>query len=1663
MATKTNNIPTQNTQNTPANNQEHPTTPERKPSSRTAAPSTRTATSPDAGTYEIIRGRLETQGKELRARLDQLNHARKDVFGAIEQALIGTDRINTPNNCIARDIVTIGEHTLFGYNVHMGLRTEVHLKDVFSVYAFREHAFHPEKLPVLLDDKKFAEDFANLYRYYKDTVFVKFAVIGPHLFMIFQVGKSVRDIKAFKWLIQEDQTLTYLDNRSEHEFRFPNQHGFKWVRAHRDMFREGQHPHVSIMDRVFVETVGGDLTIKVEDNTDSGYGIYAEPVEHQEQTLDDADYYYADLGNIIVLKIRPYQEKEYRYIAYNQKVQEARRINAMEDACVLLPDDHGIIFSNGYYLQTGEFKQFEMGVRDLHFEKMIASPYGEDFLFVFYNQIDGVYVLLSYNLIAQQVENPIICHGYCLFDSGELCYFRREDEPTKHHAVQIWQTPYTGLNFELKVAEKGLIYHIGNKDLVRAMAECHELLSLVQKQDSYQDLYHDLVKKSGEILDAYYWLDKAEAYGLNEPLKAIKASASSAIDEFEKVQRVKKHTREQVKSVSETATALLTQIRRTNYESIDPYVQFLARLRQVRGEVISLKDLRYVELEAVKTLESELETQNGILSKDCVTYLLQDGSLAPYQQKVVEQETAIEQVEKVTQANELGEALTAAATELEMLIDIVSNLKIEDATETTRIIDQISGIYTAYNRVRATLKKKRKSLLSVEGTAGFNSQVKLIDQAVINYLDLCDTPEKCDEYLTKLMVQVEELEGKFSEFDEFIGILAEKREELYAAFETRKVTLVEQRNKRATSLLSAAERMLKGMRNRVTGLESVAAINGYFAADLMVDKVRDLVAQLVELQDSVKADDIQSRLKTLKEDAIRQLKDKQELYVDGENVIRLGKHSFSVNVQPLDLTIVPKDGEMYYHLTGTDFFERITDEAYLATRPVWDQSLVSENGQVYRAEYLADLIRESLIAEGAEVVEALRLKTHAEWVEYVQIFMAPRYHEGYVKGVHDHDAALILRGLLELEAGIGLLRFSPEARACAAVYWLGFAPEEKKEVLNSRLKGMGYILQVFPDSREFGDLIAHLQEGIRDFCANSHLFDPQLAEEAGEYLFQEISRTDEFVISPEAGQLHKSFLAYLKKRKMKSMYNASVKQLAEIPDGRFELIRNWVTAFVQQEGQVELAEYADETASLLFGGHFAAEKVGKASVQREVTGLVGEHPTFEADSFDLHYTHFSRKMVQFRGEVVPRFESFSQLKKELSEQFRSELRLEEFRPRVMASFVRNKLIDEVYLPLIGDNLAKQMGVVGEAKRTDLMGLLLLISPPGYGKTTLMEYVANRLGLIFMKINGPAIGHGVTSLDPAEAPNAAAREEVQKLNLAFEMGDNVMVYLDDIQHLNPEFLQKFISLCDAQRKIEGVYKGKSKTYDLRGRKVCIVMAGNPYTESGEKFRIPDMLSNRADTYNLGDILGDSDTLFNLSYIENCLTSNPVLSKLAGKSSRDLYTLIQWAETGDREGLEFESNHATEDLNAYLSVLKKLFQVRDIIAKVNQAYIHSAAQSEAYRTEPAFKLQGSYRDMNKIAEKVMPILNETELMTLVRSHYENESQTLTTGAEANLLKFKELIGTLTETESGRWTEIKAVFQQNQKVRAAGGDEFGAVVASLAEFTKGLKGIEEVLRNR
>ncbi len=1615
----------------------------------------------EGGTYEIIRNRLANFGDDLRQRLTQLNGARKDVFGAIDTKLLGTERITTDNNCVPRDMFAVGSKFVFGYNVHIGLKSEISLEDVFAVYEFRDHTFHQQPLK-LLGDERFNRDFHEVYKYYKNATFAKFFLQGPFVYMVFRVGRATSDIKALKWRFNGDQ-LVYVDNRSDHEVRFPPQHEFEWQRTHRELHQHGVHPHISIEDRVFVETVGGDLTIKVEDNTDSGEGIYAEDVDHKDQTLDDAEIYYAVVGNLILLKIRPYQEDTFRYIVFNEKTQHARRVDSVEQACVLLPDDHGLIFSNGYYLQTGEFKTFDSDVTNMLFERRVAASNGEDYLYFFYNRQSGVSTLLEYNLIEQRVRTPLVVNGSTMFEGGELVCFKAHDDPQKHHAVQIWQTPYVGEDVSHTEHTDSFLYKIGNKDLVRGMAECHEVLNLIDKEDAYAGLYIDLAKKSGDVADSYFWASSEDCFDLKDPLTKIKGAADAAIEEFDKVVRVRQNTADETKRVRASADEISAALHRKRFDHINDFVSSLGDLRKVRGEIITLRELRYVDLELVDKLEETVAEDADKLAGRCVEFLLREDSLQPYVDKVEAEKAGIDELTKVTDAKALSESIDGSSAELEMLIDIVSNLKIDDATHRTSIIDNISVIFSSVNQARAALKNKTRELASVEGIAEFGSQLKLLNQSVVNYLDVCDTPERCEEFLTKVMVQLEELEGRFAEFDEFVEQLTEKREEVYNAFESRKLALVEKRNKRANALMSAANRILNGVKSRVESFDSINDINGYFAADLMIEKVRDIVKQLDELDDSVKVDDIQSRLKSIREDAVRQLKDRQDLFVGGENIIKFGDQHFTVNVQDLDLTLVRRDGEMCLHLTGTNFFEPLDHVELNDCRDVWDQEVISENREVYRGEFLAyQLFRQLTSSDGEVSTDDLLRMDEKERHAFVQSFMGPRYNESYVKGVSDHDAIAMLKPLLEMHSGIGKLRYHAISRALAAVFWNLWDDAENKVSLLARIQGFASVARVFPGTDESAKYIAVLREAISQFVTGTTTFDKLYVEDAARYLFEELQTGESFVVSRNAANLFESFHGQLRSSGSEGAFQDSAAAVKGDPHSRYVLMQDWAKSFVNQEvTDSNEQDFVDELARLLDVGEVDPTLIVEGDVATEIKGLVGSHSVIESGEYYLHYNHFHRKLTDYIETDAPRFQRYVELKHEVVEQSREEMRLEEFKPRVLTSFVRNKLIDSVYLPLIGDNLAKQMGAAGEQKRTDRMGLLLLISPPGYGKTTLMEYIANRLGIVFMKINGPAIGHQVTSLDPNEAPNAGAREEIEKLNLSLEMGDNVMIYLDDIQHCNPEFLQKFISLCDAQRKIEGVYKGRTRTYDFRGRKVAVVMAGNPYTESGEKFQIPDMLSNRADIYNLGEIIGDSAGPFELSYLENSLTSNPILNKLATRSQADVYSIIQMAERDTREGIELEGSYSLEELNEFVAVMKKLLRIRDVVLRVNQEYIRSAAQADEYRVEPPFLLQGSYRNMNRMAEKVVPIMNDEELESLILSSYENDAQTLTSNTESNLLKLRGMLDILTPEEQQRWDDICRAFKQNVKMKGVGSDDkFGQVLVQMGSFTDGLESIRRAM---
>ncbi|HEJ9592263.1 TPA: DNA repair ATPase [Proteus mirabilis] len=1622
------------------------------------------------GAYEILRKRLTEQGQQLHVKATELNQHRLAEFGQSQMDIIGRIRIRTENNCQARDIVRVGEWLLFGYNVFLGLKRETHLEDVFSLYRLIDNdgEFDVEAVAyegTFLNDNRFIQDFTELYTYYKNTQLLQLVERDGKLLASFQIGDRITDVRVFRWSISSDkQRIEYIDNRGERDIALPPAYDFDWIKTQREDTVNGRFPHINILDTVFVETTGGDLTVKCENNTEDGLGIYREAVLDKNQSLDDAQIEYAQTGSLILLKVLPYREENWRYLVYNTLTQSVQRIDAIGQACVQLPEDHGIIFPGGYYLQNGDYKTFDQPMEGMYFRRLRRSPNGEDVLYVFYSPTQGRLALFNYNMIERKLATPLVGHGYAMLEDGKMVLFEGEgEEATRVHPMQVWQTPFYSEEFADKQPPRNGFYgRIGNADLVRGISEILHVAKEIEGSQVSIARYEQLSQQPKSLLDLYYWFNDEHCLGIGPLLKEIAQTSELVLDEYEKVESIRQQSAKSMQEAINRQKSLLSLTLPDSWTDIQQFVDSLNSLNTHHGHLISLREFRYMDLTQLNKMETEITEAQQRVSQATAQFLASDKALQPFKTQLTTFEQQIEKAQNSAQLDVPMNEMAQMSEDLDMLSNLMASLTFEDVTQQTQIIDAISQIYAQLNQSRARLQQKRKSQSSVETVAQFGAQFRLFSQGITNALSLATDPERCEEQLSRLLVQLEELESQFSQHDEFLDDILSKREELLETFEAHKQSLLDDRQRRSQSLLTAANRLLENLQRRTTRLQSQDELNAFFASDPLALKTREIIEKLREINDNVKADDIDARLKSSRDQAIRILRDKTDIFEEGGNVIKLGpRHRFSVNTQELDLTILPKEDKLWLYLTGTDFQEPIDHPELETLRPYWNATLSSESETVYRAEYLAySIIYAASKRQDGLTLEILKeaLSVPEKLEKLVRDFATPRYKEGYEKGIHDHDAIAILKKLLPVGESTDLLRYNPTARAIAAIFWEKIQTNEYPALWPERARTAVNIQQLFHNDDALIDLQAEIEADIRLFLTDNPIkCGSYVPIQAAEYLSFALARTPiELVYSKYAKELVVALQNRLEAAHMWIDFNRSQQNLASRYAQRWALIQNWLQGLCSQADYAHLTPYIPGAIAIIMLDKIASARYSEVDLYFKVNGLLGEHPTIENQTLSLSLDDYFSRMRGQRKTFIPAFNHYLTLRQKIVLEERQRLKLDEFKAKPLSSFVRNKLINDVYLPIIGDNMAKQIGALGEGKRTDLMGLLLMISPPGYGKTTLMEYVADRLGLIFMKINGPALGHNVLSLDPEQAPNATAKQELEKLNLALEMGNNVMLYVDDIQHTHPEFLQKFISLCDGTRRIEGVWKGKTRTYDMRGKKFCVVMAGNPYTESGELFKIPDMLANRADIYNLGEVLGGMDDAFALSYIENSLTSNSVLAPLALRDLNDLYLFVDKAMGKSVSTNSLSYPYSDAEINEIVMVLKHLITLRDVILKVNQQYIASAAQSDKYRTEPAFRLQGSYRNMNKLSEKVSAVMNEKEIERLLDDHYLGEAQLLTTGAEENLLKLAEIRGTLTEQDAIRWQQIKKDFMRNKALGGDNADIGDRVVSQLANLVESVQSL-------
>jgi ATPase involved in DNA repair/ATPase family associated with various cellular activities (AAA) len=1584
--------------------------------------------------YDLLRERLAGVADRLAVIATGLNEARSTVFASQTMALAEQDRVHTEAACLPRDAVSIGNLMLMGTNIPSGLQSKREVADVFSLYRLvRKTTTDWDVNPLGVDDPlwflsapEFQRDFHEIYRYYADARLVSLGVIGDELRMTFGIGTSDSDVRTLRWRMpivtgeETDGTPTYIDAYGEEEGHADASFDFSWTLVGREHLVDGRWPHLNVFDTVFLGATKGTLDFRIDDPlvslSEGGRTVGSDKIAESEADIAEHRVSAAKVGDLILLRILPYREEADRYYVYSRLSRRLERIDAIGRGCRMLPEDQGIAFPGGYLLAGGETKVFATDAANSRLIAAHRSPNGEDVLYVYRRPDTGGELLCAYNLVRREMAVPVSAIGYALFPDGTVVCIRDNNEPQRVHTVAIYNSPFclTEL-YSPDVASDSMFGRVGNGELVSGLSEALALANESGRQGAAgskvinRSVFEAVIQRATRLLDRHAWMSEPECRGLAPQLIELRKSAGDVLDEMASVTAGQRDAagrlQEAEREVADFSAAAELALR-----DADAYIEALSRAKQMLSMLTTVSEVRYVDTEAVSALSEKVEGSYRELGGKAVDFLGQpkafDGLLGTMSKAGSAGTIAITAAaidEQIAKVEDVGERTA-------LLTEVVGALDVADVTKRTAVLSALSGVLAQRNSVRAQLDVRRASLRATENEAAFAAINAVIGQRLQSSLLLATTPTICDNGMAVLLADVENAELTYGDVDRFAAALDLRRTEITDAFARKRDELVQQRQHRIERLAQSARRTIAALGDRATQLSERAMVDTLFATDPLASRIKSAIAELRSLGEEGHAGELEVSLGAARDAARRSVADRSELFADG--MVVLGKHKVGVNNErfdirlSLDRTLDQGSGRVVARLIGTELnvsLPVIPESEVVARHPEWvEQSYGSETPTICRALALA-------LAAVDAGVDVAGLQHVQIAVPALRDFAAAHPELGAEPGIHDEDAARFLIALRPALLGGFAMQTRGRLRGAAALFVGGLSESDRAD-LDRQIKTVAAL----------GTLSERTVTGVVERW-QSHLV-PLLRGIA--------------VCESDQSNAIIDVVRLLADPRGIAMSATSARSAAEIV--------TWATQAGLELSSFAPLELLPVVLDCLGSGNDGQQQMDLAV---EICALI-IYPKTSSSSFESLVTvsdlrssgpgivdgqsnvSIAERLSEWRAhsrDGVEEFRRFESARTNVIAELRRTLSTDSLRPRVITGFVRNRLVDEVLLPLVGDAMAKQLGLNGPAQ-----GLLMLISPPGYGKTTLLEYVADLLGFAIVKVNGPAIGSEVTSLDPAGAPDAASAAELVKLNRAFAMGTNTICLIDDIQHLHPELLQRFIPLCDATRRIEGVIDGEARTFDLRGKRFVIAMAGNPYTSAGASFRLPDMLANRADVHNLGDLVGTAamSQAFAQSYIENACSSNETLRPLLAEGRHDIETLIGPAQTGTPvETNRLRRGWSTTELGSMVKTIRHLLQVRDVLLKVNAAYIASAQTTDALRGEPPFLMQGSYRNMARIAQRIVPVMTPSEVQSVIVDHYRSESQTLAANAGWNLAKWRRVVGFVapddTELEDlrARWRELQA----------------------------------------
>ena len=851
-------------------------------------------------------------------------------------------------------------------------------------------------------------------------------------------------------------------------------------------------------------------------------------------------------------------------------------------------------------------------------------------------------------MISRQADQPLVCHGYSFFDNGRLILFRGDQEPARIHAMQIWQTPFCSDAHYASLDRGGdnKLADIGNRDLVRAISDLSQISRHIANQQPSVAIYSDLIRTLDAVIDSHYWLGDPSVSNMHDTIATIRATAGQVIDEFEKVEQLRGQAEQQLRQQRTAYEELERSLAIAGEYNVDALVSGLDNLRRLQGRVAGLRDERYIDLEGLEALAEDIQKRFDQRAERTIERLSAGDALAATRASISKGEEAVEAAQGTSDLNPIRETATEIGTRLDLLLDITGSLEVGDPQARTQLLEDIGNIYSGYNRLGALIDNRQQELSSTEGRAQFQVEFQLLGQAVTSSMGRAETIVACDEHQARLLAQLEELEGRYLDQHEFTEALGDKRVEIVEAFETRRQGLLEEQQRRANSLGRSADRLLKTIEHRAANMDDAEALDTYLATDPLVQKLHHLRHDLRELGDTVQADDIDAKLKAIQSNSRRRLRDAADLF-DGDTV-SLGQHAFSRNSQELSLTMLPHDdGDMAWHLTGTDYFSAVDDPEFQQTKAYWQRETLAENDAIYRAEYLAWLLYCEHEQNGSldHLRQSLAVSEEAEAL--TRSAAESRLDHQYQRGLHDHDAAKILISLAELADSAGLLRYPAQARCFAILWWHQLMENDcsKAAALQRRCRSLAQLEQAFTSFAGRSKLLEEIQLAMEDSDV-APVSNADLLTSASAYAYAELRKQDDvhWLFAGSAADALQQSQEDLNRR---GLLTGIEKDLSALPVREAEqLAMAWLQASADEVTEDILIEAA-QAWTMAARHQSVSRRVEHARTVTTVSGLLGNHPRVQQRELSLRIDEFFTRLERFHHHDVSAYQSYRSLRHDL--------------------------------------------------------------------------------------------------------------------------------------------------------------------------------------------------------------------------------------------------------------------------------------------------------------------------------------------------------------------------------------------------------------------------------